>query len=158
MKGTFIVIGICCVFGIQNAIAADELSTFSDYDADRSGYVSQNEAEGNEELINNWSLADENGDGLLDMSEFSAFESIYPDTPVYVDQPYTFDDYDADGSGYISQYEAEESEELTDNWDLADENGDGMLDISEFSAFESMDRYTPAFEMEEPEPGAAPTE
>jgi hypothetical protein len=68
----------------------------------------------------------------------------------------TFDQIDTDGDGYISKEEAKVSRDITKNWKKADKDQDGHVDISEFSAFESQERFTPPSDMEEPEPGAAP--
>ncbi|MCO6412309.1 MAG: hypothetical protein J5I92_06155 [Thiogranum sp.] len=67
----------------------------------------------------------------------------------------TFEAIDVDGDGYISAQEAQARPDLQENWAASDANEDGVLDISEFSAFEGQGRLTPP-ESEIPEPGAAP--
>ena len=67
-----------------------------------------------------------------------------------------FNQFDTDGDGYISKQEASQREDLQKNWEQADKDNDNKLDVSEFSAFESREMFQPA-EVEEPEPGAAPT-
>ncbi|MDH5258378.1 MAG: hypothetical protein OEX07_10225 [Gammaproteobacteria bacterium] len=70
----------------------------------------------------------------------------------------TFDDIDSDGDGYISKKEANDIDHVKSNWTAADKDNDGKLDVSEFSAFEGKDKFQPPETMEEPEPGAAPTQ
>lgn len=71
------------------------------------------------------------------------------------DYPGTFEAIDVDGDGYISAQEAQARPDLQESWAASDANEDGVLDISEFSAFEGQGRLTPP-ESEIPEPGAAP--
>ncbi len=47
---------------------------FTALDADNSGYISQEEAMASDELVQNWSDVDANSDGVIDSSEFAAFE------------------------------------------------------------------------------------
>lgn len=68
----------------------------------------------------------------------------------------TFEELDADSDGYISKNEAKAQKSIEQNWAKADKDMNGRLDISEFSAFESIGRYVPPTDREEPEPGAAP--
>ena len=67
----------------------------------------------------------------------------------------TFDDLDTNHDGYISADEAKANPDLWKKFTQADKDSNGKLDVSEFSAFE--ERFVPADDMEEPEPGAAPT-
>ena len=76
---------------------------------------------------------------------------------VFADKVQIFDDIDGDGDGYITKTEAEGLTEIKENWKKADSDKDGKIDVSEFSAFEGRNMFQPA-EVEEPEPGAAPTE
>lgn len=69
----------------------------------------------------------------------------------------TFDQLDDDVNGYLSKSEANDRPDLKKNWKSIDTNADDKLDISEFSAFEAKERFTPPEDMEEPEIGAAPT-
>ena len=58
--------------------AGDKSSTqdsFNKLDADKDGYISQQEAKGNKKLIEQWDVVDADADGQLEMSEFSAFET-----------------------------------------------------------------------------------
>jgi len=73
------------------------------------------------------------------------------------DKEITFDQLDDDVDGYLSQGEAGDRPDLKKNWKSIDTNADDKLDISEFSAFEAKERFTPPEDMEEPEIGAAPT-
>ena len=70
--------------------------------------------------------------------------------------PKTFEELDADGNGRISKQEAKDQKSIKRNWAKIDADKSGELDISEFSAFEGIGRYTPPEESETPEPGAAP--
>lgn len=69
----------------------------------------------------------------------------------------TFDQLDGDSNGYLSKSEAGNRADLKKNWKSIDKDGDNQLDITEFSAFESIGRFSPPEDMEEPEIGAAPT-
>lgn len=71
--------------------------------------------------------------------------------------PTTFDEMDSDGNGFISKSEAQARDDISKNWEKADKDNNGKLDVSEFSAFEGRDMFQPAEDAEEPEPGAAPT-
>lgn len=68
----------------------------------------------------------------------------------------TFESLDTNGDGYISAKESADYKRLNANWDRADANEDGQLDISEFSAFEHEGQMTPPQESEVGEVGAAP--
>lgn len=70
--------------------------------------------------------------------------------------PKTFDQMDSDGDGFISKSEAADRADIKQNWSQADTDRDNRLDAAEFSAFEGREMFQPA-EVEEPEPGAAPT-
>ena len=48
-----------------------------------------------------------------------------------------FQALDTNGDGVISQQEADANPELASNWQQADKNADGQVDMSEFSAFET---------------------
>ena len=50
-----------------------------------------------------------------------------------------YSDLDADGDGVINAEEAKGSMELTESWEKIDVNADGVVDESEFSAFETME-------------------
>ena len=60
--------------GGRNREAESQLS-FQQLDADGDGYISAQEASGNQTLAGQWRSADRNDDGRLDQSEFSAFET-----------------------------------------------------------------------------------
>lgn len=68
----------------------------------------------------------------------------------------TFESLDTNGDGYISASESEDYKALNANWERADANQDGQLDVSEFSAFEHEGQMTPPQESEIGEVGAAP--
>jgi len=75
---------------------------------------------------------------------------------VVAEKVQNFDDVDEDGDGYITKNEAKDLTEIKKNWTKADTDKDGKIDVAEFSAFEGREMFQPA-EVEEPEPGAAPT-
>lgn len=53
---------------------------------------------------------------------------------------YGYNRIDRDGNGYISQEEVQQHQRLLErmqsNWEQADQNGDGQVDVGEFAAFE----------------------
>jgi hypothetical protein len=66
---------IACLSAISTVTwAAQSQETFSQLDANKDGYISVQEAEGNKELAMQWGKLDQNNDDQLDQSEFSAFE------------------------------------------------------------------------------------
>lgn len=77
-------------------------------------------------------------------------------TALSAEEVKTFEDLDIDTNGYISKDEAMAQESIKRNWAKVDADKDGRIDISEFSAFESIGRFTPPEESEVSEPGAAP--
>ena len=73
----------------------------------------------------------------------------------------SFNKLDKDKDGYISQQEAKSDKRLSDQWDTADADSDGKLEMSEFSAFETgkATTFTPKDDPEEsPGVGAAPSD
>lgn len=56
------------------SVAAEQATTFEQFDRDGNGYISMDEAQAGAELSSNFKATDKNGDGQLDISEFSAFE------------------------------------------------------------------------------------
>jgi len=50
-----------------------------------------------------------------------------------------YSELDVDGDGAITAEEAKGSMELTESWEKIDANADGVVDESEFSAFETME-------------------
>lgn len=94
----------------------------------------------------------------MKMSIFVGAVGLCLATWSFADEPkLTFEALDGDGDGYISQTEAQAQKELSEHWKQADQNKDNKLDISEFSAFEGRERFTPPENMEEEGIGAAPT-
>ena len=75
---------------------------------------------------------------------------------VFAENMQVFDDIDSDGDGYITKKEARDLTAIKSDWKKADRDNDGKIDVAEFSAFEGRDMFQPA-DVEEPEPGAAPT-
>ncbi|MDH5327327.1 MAG: EF-hand domain-containing protein [Gammaproteobacteria bacterium] len=79
MKALSLLAGLALVFP-SVAMAGDIQTEFDAMDTDRDGLVSVTEAEGQLELLRRWAEVDKNADGLLEISEFSAFEIA----PAYV--------------------------------------------------------------------------
>jgi Ca2+-binding EF-hand superfamily protein len=118
---------------------------FKQLDADHDGSISEHEAQADSSLSGSWSDLDQNGDGSLDMEEFSASSTetdpaaagtTKADMPATPHQEHAVEgglmqELDEDGNGKISQQEAEAEAQLSDNWDQLDRNGDGNLDSSE---------------------------
>lgn len=73
----------------------------------------------------------------------------------------SFNKLDKDQNGYISQQEAKSDKQLMEQWDTADADADGQLEMSEFSAFEEgrAATFNPPDDPEgAPGVGAAPSE
>ena len=63
------------------SVSAEELpgaKTFKSLDTDGDGFISIIEATGQNDLLRNWVNIDTDANGLVEMSEFSAFESEQP--------------------------------------------------------------------------------
>jgi hypothetical protein len=60
--------------GVSAGDKSTTKDSFSKLDKDKNGYISQQEAKSNKDLIEQWDTADADSDGQLEMSEFSAFE------------------------------------------------------------------------------------
>ncbi|WP_455365965.1 hypothetical protein [Kaarinaea lacus] len=70
-----------------------------------------------------------------------------------------FQELDQNKDGYVSIVEATGQNELLRQWTEVDNNTDGQLEMTEFSAFEvEQERYAPPVNPDEAEIGAAPTD
>ncbi len=58
--------------------------------------------------------------------------------------PAGFQTMDKDADGYLNKQEIQQRADLREQFDRIDSNADGMLDIAEFSAFESRSPDTKA--------------
>jgi len=67
----------------------------------------------------------------------------------------TFGDVDSNSDGYLSKAEAIERNDIARQWDRIDEDGNGLVDLAEFTAYESEGRFVPP-EDSQIEIGAAP--
>ena len=67
-----------------------------------------------------------------------------------------FKSLDKNNDGSISKDEAVGVEQLVADWTTIDTDGNGTIEMTEFSALETVDAYVPAESDEEPI-GAAPT-
>jgi hypothetical protein len=90
------------------------------------------------------------------VTAIAASAIIFSGGAVMAEEVLTFEQLDVDGNGYISAEEAQVRTELSDALKDSDADGDGQLNIAEFSAFEGKGRLTPPEDVAVPEPGAAP--
>lgn len=143
----------------EQAVREIESDLFARLDQDRSGSISKQEAQAESSLSEGWSGYDRNRDGMLDPTEFSAFEQsstgaaetedlelqragrTEADMPASPHQEQTIRDdlieqLDKDGDGGISQQEAQGERRLAANWSRLDRNGDGKLDTRELDRFD----------------------
>lgn len=84
MKAIFSLAAVAVVLPL--GLSADDTQrpvTFQQLDMNKDGYVSIIEATGHDELLKKWSEVDEDTDGRLEMTEFSAFEV----NPTFVPDP-----------------------------------------------------------------------
>ena len=131
----------------------DEIKSerFSQLDENGDRSISREEAQAETKLTDNWSTYDEDGDGSLNVQEYSEFErtSASGDTTGMLgigeteqDMPATrhqqqqvgddlIGELDSDGDGAISKDEAEGEAGLSGQWDQLDRNSDGKLDAQE---------------------------
>jgi Ca2+-binding EF-hand superfamily protein len=86
-KKDFLIIAVLTLLPL-GAYAAQSDTTrenFNKLDANQDGYISQQEAQADKQLTDDWSKADKNQDGQIDISEFSAFEESLPPVNVHPD-------------------------------------------------------------------------
>ncbi len=116
-----------------------ELPDPLELDLDDDGQISRNEAAG--DLATHFDHIDTNGDGFISMEELLALQSqMSGDTGGLPpeDGEAGFSDplaLDLDGDGQISRNEA--AGDLATNFDFADTNGDGFIDMQELQALQS---------------------
>jgi sporulation protein YlmC with PRC-barrel domain len=60
--------------GASSGSGMERQASFQELDTNSDGYLSQQEAESDQQLADNWKKADQNNDNQIDRSEFSAFE------------------------------------------------------------------------------------
>lgn len=68
--------GLVFGVGVITALSAEEVKTFDDLDVNSDGYISKDEAMAQKSIERNWTKADKDKNGRLDISEFSAFEGM----------------------------------------------------------------------------------
>jgi hypothetical protein len=131
--------------------------TFGDLDFDRNDVLDRGEVQGRSPLSGQWSRFDSNGDGMIEPTEFAAFERYEGPTPTGIpagplDRSFlgsrrpgaglasdpSFSDLDVDGDGVLSKAEAAGRKGLLDEWWPADKDKDNRIERSEFSAFEAV--------------------
>lgn len=72
--------------------------------------------------------------------------------------PITFEELDTDANNFISKDEGKVRTDITKNWKSIDKDDNGKLDVTEYSAYEGKDRFSPPEESSVSELGAAPIE
>lgn len=85
LNHTFLIAGLLC---FACSVAADESATterFNKLDQNKDGAISINEATGQLQMLRKWTDIDTNRDGLLEKSEFSAFEPAIEYVPDVMD-------------------------------------------------------------------------
>ena len=134
--------------------------TFGDLDLDRNGSLDRGEVQGRSPLYGQWTSYDANRDGLIESSEFAAFEvqetpigqtsenaPIRPERRVAAARSGatdiegasypSFAKLDIDGNGVLSAAEAAGAKDLLDYWDQDHGTADNAMERSEFAAFEA---------------------
>jgi hypothetical protein len=137
--------------------------SFGDLDEDRNGSLDQGEVQGRSPLYGLWERFDANRDGLIEPSEFAAFESyqaslgqtqpqaaLSPERGAHAGRHSghaanasgrgahpSFAQLDIDGNGVLSEGEAGGAKGLLDYWDEDHGQAGNAMDRSEFAAFES---------------------
>jgi Ca2+-binding EF-hand superfamily protein len=78
MKSSNLIVGLGLMLLCVPAFSGDksEQDKFNRLDTNKDGYVSIEEATGNNDILSKWSDIDKNSDGQLEYSEFSAFETM----------------------------------------------------------------------------------
>ncbi|RRQ21498.1 EH domain-containing protein [Thiohalobacter thiocyanaticus] len=75
MKKQIAVIACVSAFAAGSAIAGEQQDElFKMLDTNQDGYISAEEAQAHGDLTSQWNSVDQNSDGQIDQSEFSAFE------------------------------------------------------------------------------------
>lgn len=76
MKKQIAVIACVSAFAAGSAIAGEKQQgeLFKMLDTNQDGYISAEEAQAHGDLTSQWNSVDQNSDGQIDQSEFSAFE------------------------------------------------------------------------------------
>lgn len=62
-----------CLFVSTGIQANDALLSFEEMDRNSNGYISLNESSGNEDIAENFSQVDTNGDGKVNITEFQFY-------------------------------------------------------------------------------------
>ena len=78
MKAINLIVGLGLILLCLPAFSGDksEQEKFNRLDTNHDGYVSIEEATGNNDMLGKWTDIDKNSDGQLEYSEFSAFETM----------------------------------------------------------------------------------
>lgn len=138
----------------EEAVKEVTSELFGKLDQDRNDLVSRTEAESVPALSESWTRYDENGDGSLDATEFSAFEQssagtahttgVAASAQTETDMPATphqeealqqelVDRLDRNGDGVVSRQEADAEASVAADWNRLDKNRDGRLDEQELT-------------------------
>jgi hypothetical protein len=134
-----------------------EPAEFDVMDLDENEMLEPGEVQGRSPLAGQWDRFDTDGDGLIDRQEFNDFQAYEgptggalppipesaepgPEAPrlgAEIGAP-DFDELDISGDGVLSKGEAAGRKGLVDEFWQVDNNADGVIDRSEFSAFEEL--------------------
>lgn len=131
--------------GDPSAAPAPEASgkpmmSFDSLDTNKDQWVSNDEAAMHPDLSRQYNVADKDQDGYISQSEFSAFETEQGTASAGgagMSEPVSFDSLDVNKDGSLTQDEVQSHPELSQQYTTADQDQDGMISQSEFSAFES---------------------
>jgi hypothetical protein len=123
--------------------------SFEDMDLDTNQMLDPSEVQGRSPLSGQWARFDVNRDGLIDREEFAAFQTFDPPPGASLPPAASprlgpeigapgFNELDISGDGVLSKGEAGGRKGLLDEFWQVDQDGDGVIDRSEFSAFEEL--------------------
>lgn len=131
--------------------------SFEDLDDNNDRILDPGEVQGRSPLSGQWTRFDADNDGLINREEFAAFQAydpppgaLLPPIPDYAQPGPTaprlgpeigapdFNELDISRDGVLSKGEAGGRKGLLDEFWQVDQDGDGVIDRSEFSAFEEV--------------------
>lgn len=90
-----------------------------------------------DELVADLSQEDMEQAGEVSEADLPSDPTVVPGQGT-MEEPEVFAELDQDGDGYLSQAEAQAGENLSEQFDQVDRNGDRLIDLTEFAAFEEL--------------------